>query len=127
RCTSPAEFLELQRRVDMSRVVEALGDWSAVRLGTLGPLRARAAAEVLNRKRAAFLVRVTEEYSVAEAEVFALFVIHSAFTDEVRQVLVLLGRDKRLAQTLGHMPAVRESLRLRGMNLTLYADRNERW
>jgi hypothetical protein len=55
----------------MARVVEELDDWSAVRLGTLGPLRT--GASVLNRKRAAFLVTATREYGVARAEVFTLF------------------------------------------------------
>src|SRR4051794_32820282 len=32
-CPSVGDFLALQRRVDMERVVEQLGDWSAVRLG----------------------------------------------------------------------------------------------
>ncbi|WP_257461014.1 hypothetical protein [Archangium lipolyticum] len=52
-CASPAEFIELQRGVDMARLVAKLDDWSAVRLGALGPLRA--GADVLNQKRAAFL------------------------------------------------------------------------
>lgn len=80
-CTSPAEFIELQRNVDMARVVEELDDWSAVRLGTLGPLRT--GASILNRKRAAFLITATREYGVARAEVFTLFLVHSAFTDDV--------------------------------------------
>ncbi|HEX5746827.1 MAG TPA: hypothetical protein VFZ09_11335, partial [Archangium sp.] len=32
-CTSPGEVLALQERVDMPRLVEALDDWRAVRLG----------------------------------------------------------------------------------------------
>lgn len=55
--------LELQRRVDMAQLVEQLDDWSAVRLGALGPLRA--GAGVLNRKRAAFLSTAMQEYGVA--------------------------------------------------------------
>ena len=123
-CTSPGEFIELQRRVDMARLIEGLDDWSAVRLGTLGPLRE--GASILNRKRAAFLVAATREYGLARAEVFALFIIHSAFTDDVHEVLVLLGRDKQLGQTLGRMGAVRETLLRRGLNLAGYADRPER-
>ena len=49
-CTSPAEYVALQQRVDMPRLVEALDDWSAVRLGALGPMR-EDAAEALHRKR----------------------------------------------------------------------------
>jgi hypothetical protein len=54
-CRTPVEFLRLQRGVDMARVVEELEDWSAVKLGALGPLDARA-SEVLTRKRASFLL-----------------------------------------------------------------------
>ncbi|WNG44571.1 hypothetical protein F0U60_11050 [Archangium minus] len=112
-CTSPAEFIELQHRVDMPRLLEALDDWSAVRLGALGPLRA--GAHVLNRKRAAFLVTATREYGAARAELFALFLVHSAFTNDLHEVL--LARDKHLEETLGRMGAAREALRQRGLNL----------
>ncbi|WP_375765767.1 hypothetical protein NR798_29160 [Archangium gephyra] len=115
----------MQRSVDMARVVEELDAWSAVRLGSLGPLRA-GAAEVLNRKRAAFLVTATREYGVARAELFALFLIHSAFGDDLRQVLLLLARDKQLGEALGRMDAVREALRQRGLKLSDYEDRPER-
>jgi hypothetical protein len=123
-CASPAEFIELQREVDMARLVEGLDDWSAVRLGSLGPLRA--GADVLNRKRAAFLVTATQEYGIARAELFALFIIHSAFTDDLHQLLLLLARDKHLGETLGRMGAVLEALRQRGLSLADYKDRPER-
>ncbi|MFY0573760.1 hypothetical protein ACN28S_04755 [Cystobacter fuscus] len=123
-CASPAEFIELQRGVDMVRLIEGLDDWSAVRLGSLGPVRA--GADVLNRKRAAFLVTVTREYGAARAELFALFLLHSAFDDDLRRVLLLLARDKQLGDTLGRMDAVREALRHRGLNLSDYPDRPER-
>ncbi|HYO53006.1 hypothetical protein [Archangium sp.] len=90
-CTSPAAFVGLQRGVDMARLVERLNDWSAVRLGALGPVLPRA-AEALNRKRASFLVSATQEYGVALAEVFALFVIHSAFDKDLEKVLRQLAR-----------------------------------
>ncbi|MBM7119186.1 hypothetical protein I3V78_37105 [Archangium primigenium] len=123
-CDSPAEFIELQRGVDMVRLVEELDDWSAVRLGSLGPVRA--GADVLNRKRAAFLVTATREYGAARAELFALFLIHSAFDDDLQQVLLLLAGDKQLGDTLGRMGAVREALRQRGLSLSDYKDRPER-
>jgi hypothetical protein len=124
-CTSLAEFMELQRGVDMSRLVEELDDWRAVRLGALGPL-GEDATEVLDHKRAAFLVQATREYGVARAELFALFVLHSAFDDDLRRVLVLLAGDKQLGETLGKMGAVREELARRGLNLSDYEDRPER-
>jgi len=125
-CTSPAEFVALQRGVDMARLVRGLDDWSAVRLGALGPVPPEA-AEILNRKRAAFLVTATREYGVAQAEVFALFVLHSAFDEDVKQVLRRLADDKRLGQTLGRMAVAREQLRRRGFNLSDYPDRPERF
>ena len=124
-CASPAEFVALQRRVDMPRLVESLDDWSAVRLGALGPLRTDAAA-VLARKRASFLLDATEKYGLARAEVFALFILHSAFDDELRELLRLLSRDKQLGETLGKMSAVREELGLRGLKLSDFPDRAEK-
>jgi hypothetical protein len=38
-CSSPGEFVAFQDRVDMLRLVEALDDWRAVRLGALGACR----------------------------------------------------------------------------------------
>ncbi len=124
-CTSPAAFVQLQRGVDMARLVARLDDWSAVRLGALGPVLPEA-SEVLNRKRASFLVTTTQEYGVALAEVFALFLLDSAFDKDLEQVLRQLARDKRLGQTLGRMPLAREHLRRRGLHLSDYPDRPER-
>ncbi len=124
-CTSPAAFVALQRGVDMVRLVERLDTWSAVRLGALGPVPPEA-AQVLNRERADFLVTVTREYGVARAEVFALFVLHSAFDEDVKQVLRHLARDKRLGQTLERMAVAREHLRRRGLPLSDFPDRAER-
>ncbi|ATB33935.1 hypothetical protein MEBOL_007436 [Melittangium boletus DSM 14713] len=125
RCPSPADYVALQRRVDMPRLVEALDDWGAVRLGALGPVR-EDAAEVLVRKRAAFLLMATERYGPVHAEVFALFVLHSAHDDEVEALLRLLARDKRLGQTLALMPTVRAELEARGLPLSAYPERDER-
>jgi hypothetical protein len=124
-CTSVAAFVALQRTVDMSRLVESLSDWNAVRLGALGPLDAKS-SEILNRKRATFLVSATEKYGPSRAEVFALFVLHSSFDDELRQLLLLLKDAKRLGETLGLMAAVREELQGRGLELSEYPDRAER-
>ncbi|ATB36952.1 hypothetical protein CYFUS_002367 [Cystobacter fuscus] len=124
-CTSPAEYVALQQRVDMPRLLEALDDWSAVRLGSLGPVREDAAA-ILQRKRASFLLSVTERYGLAYAEVFALYVLHSTHDDELDALLRLLARDKLLGQTLGLMPTVREELKRRGLPLSAYPERGER-
>ncbi|WP_309896824.1 hypothetical protein [Archangium sp.] len=121
-CTSPGEFVALQQRVDMPRLVETLDDWHAVRLGALGPVR-EDAAHLLQRKRAAFLVSTTRRYGVFYAEVFALYALHSAYDDEVDEVLRLLAGDKQLGRTLAPMPAVHEELERRGMPLSRYPDR----
>ncbi|NVJ27531.1 hypothetical protein HUW62_40595 [Myxococcus sp. AM011] len=123
-CASPAEFVAMQHGVDMAALVESLTDWDSVRLGALGPLDARA-SEVLGRKRAAFLVTATEKYGVPHAEVLALFVLHSAFDDELRELVQLLARDKQVAETLGAMAAVREELKRRGLVLEGFPERGE--
>ncbi|WP_395857845.1 hypothetical protein [Cystobacter fuscus] len=124
-CSSPAEYVALQQRVDMPRLLESLDDWSAVRLGALGPVREDAVG-ILQRKRAAFLLAVTERYGLAYAEVFALYVLHSTHDDELDALLRLLARDKLLGQTLGLMPTVREELKRRGLPLSAYPERGER-
>ncbi|MFP2903182.1 hypothetical protein ACLEQD_43975, partial [Corallococcus sp. 4LFB] len=123
-CASPSEFVAMQRGVDMAALVEALEDWDAVRLGALGPLDARA-SEALGRKRAAFLVTSVEKYGAPYSEVLALFVLHSAFDDELREVVQLLAREKQLGETLGSMPFVREELKRRGLPLEGFPERGE--
>jgi hypothetical protein len=125
-CATPAGFVALQRTVDMARVLEALSDWDAVRLGALGPLVTAEAAGALGRKRADFLVQATEAYGAERAEVFALFILHAAFDDEARQWVALLAADKQLDETLGSMPAVRLELQRRGVALEDFAPRGER-
>ena len=124
-CTSTADFLALQRGVDMARVVERLGDWSAVRLGALGPLVDARASQVLTRKRASFLLTATEDYGGAYAQVFALFIAHTAYDDELEELLRLLARNKQLGQTLGRMEAVRQEVERRGLKLSHYPERGE--
>ncbi|NRD57551.1 MULTISPECIES: hypothetical protein [Corallococcus] len=123
-CASPAEFVAMQRGVDMAALVESLEDWDAVRLGALGPLD-KQASEVLSRKRAAFLVMSVEKYGVPSSEVLALFVLHSAFDDELREVVRLLAREKQLGETLGSMPVVLEELKRRGLALEGFPERGE--
>ncbi|QVW71799.1 HNH endonuclease [Myxococcus xanthus DZ2] len=123
-CASPAEFVAMQRGVDMAGLVESLTDWDAVRLGALGPMDAPASA-VLGRKRAAFLVTSVEKYGVPYSEVLALFVLHAAFDDELREVVQRLARDKQLGETLGSMPVVREELKRRGLALEGFPERGE--
>ncbi|NNB94287.1 hypothetical protein HI113_10260 [Corallococcus exiguus] len=124
-CTTPAAFLALQRQADMPRLVEALSDWNAVRLGALGPLEAEA-ARVLLKKRAAFLATAVEKHGVAKAEVLALFVLHTSHDDEVRRLLRLLAEDKLLKRALGAMEVVREELKQRGLALTDFPERDFR-
>jgi hypothetical protein len=122
-CSSPAEYVALQERVDMPRLVESLTDWDAVRLGSLGPVR-EAAAGILNRKRLAFLLHTTDTYGVAQAEVFVRFLLDSAYDDELREILFWLAQDKRLDTTLGLMPRARAELEARSLKLSARPDRD---
>ncbi|HEX5751058.1 MAG TPA: hypothetical protein VFZ09_32830 [Archangium sp.] len=122
-CTSPAEYVALQERVDMPRLVESLTDWDAVRLGSLGPVREDAAG-LLNRKRLAFILHATGTYGVAHAEVFVRYLLDSAHDDELRELLFWLARDKQLETTLGRMPRARAELEARGLKLSARPDRD---
>ncbi|HYO73843.1 MAG TPA: hypothetical protein VEU33_48030 [Archangium sp.] len=122
-CTSPAEYVALQERVDMPRLVESLTDWDAVRLGSLGPVREDAAG-LLNRKRLSFLLHATDTYGVAHAEVFVRFLLDSAHDDELREILFWLAQGKRLDTTLGLMPRARAELEARSLKLSARPDRN---
>ncbi|WP_228558473.1 hypothetical protein, partial [Myxococcus sp. AB056] len=124
-CASPAEFVAMQRGVDMAVLVQSLTPWDAVLLGALGPMDDDA-SEALSRQRAEFIVTSVEKYGVPYAEVFALFVLHSAFDDELREVVQRLARDKQLGDTLGAMAAVREELKRRGLELEGIPERGEK-
>ncbi|WP_224245798.1 hypothetical protein [Hyalangium gracile] len=123
-CPSLREYLALQRGVGMARLVERLGDWGAVRLGALGPLVDAKASQVLVARRASFLLKATRDYG-AYAQVFALFIVHTSFDDELDALLRLLARDKQLGQTLGRMEAVCQELERRGLRLSDYPERHE--
>ncbi|HSP79835.1 MAG TPA: hypothetical protein VLQ93_14985, partial [Myxococcaceae bacterium] len=125
-CSSPAEFVALQERVNMPRLVESLRSWDAVLLGALGPVREDAAA-LVNLKRVSFLLHAVESHGPARAEVFAHFVVDSSYDDDLREMLFLLARDKRLAETLKLMPAFREHLEARGLKPSARADRDFPW
>ncbi|WNG52700.1 hypothetical protein F0U60_31985 [Archangium minus] len=123
KCTSPAEVLALQERVDMPRLVEALDDWRAVRLGALGPPR-EDVARLLNSRRVSFLVKALEDYGALRAEVLAVFIVDSAHDDDLREILFLLARDKRLEETLARLPAFQTALEKRGLKPTARVDRD---
>jgi hypothetical protein len=122
-CTSPAEYVALQERVDMPRLVESLTDWDAVRLGTLGPVREDAAG-ILNRKRLSFILHASDTYGIVHAEVFIRFLLDSAHDDELREILFWLARDKQLETTLGRMPRARAELEARSLKLSARPDRD---
>ncbi|MFY0583509.1 hypothetical protein ACN28S_62690 [Cystobacter fuscus] len=115
-CSSPADFLALQQRVDMPRLVMRLNDWSAVRLGSLGPVREEAAG-VLNGKRTSFLLQSPERYGAANAEVLAHFVLDSSHDDDLRDILSLMARDKRLQEVLELLPSLGPALEERESSL----------
>jgi hypothetical protein len=125
-CASVAQFLELQSTVDMVAVVDRLDEWSAVRLGAVGPMLSTAAAEALERKRHAFLRSANERYGPVHSEVFILFLLHSAHDDEVQGLLRQLAGDRQLTRTLGHLSAVRHYLAERGLPLSSFPERSQR-
>ncbi|HEX5744596.1 MAG TPA: hypothetical protein VFZ09_00050 [Archangium sp.] len=113
-CTSPGEVLALQQRVDMPRLLESLDDWSAVRLGALGPPREDVARQ-LNDKRTSLLEKAAGAYGRRNAQVLSVLIVDSAHDDDLREILFLLARDKRLEEVLGLLPAFQAALEKRGL------------
>jgi len=125
-CASPAEFMALQDRVDMPRLVAALDDWRAVRLGAQGPPR-EDVARLLNGKRASLLMKASEAYGACRAQVLAIYIVDSSHDDDLRELLFLLAQDKRLEELLGLLPAFRMALEKRGLKPTARPDRDFEW
>ncbi len=89
------------------------------------PVHAAKASRVLTSKRASFLLTATQDYGLA-AQIFALFIVHTTFDDELDALLRQLAQDKQLSQTLGGMAVVRQELERRGLKLADYPERGER-
>ncbi|HEX5751366.1 MAG TPA: hypothetical protein VFZ09_34395 [Archangium sp.] len=124
-CTSPGEVLALQQRVDMPRLLEALDDWSAVRLGTLGPPR-EDAARLLNDKRTSLLEKAAGAYGRRNAQVLSVLIVDSAYDDDLREILFLLAQDKRLEEALKLLPAFQAALEKRGLKPAARVERGSR-
>ncbi|KFA92185.1 hypothetical protein [Archangium violaceum] len=121
-CTSPGEVLALQERVDMPRLVEALDDWRAVRLGGLGPPR-EDVAHLLNQKRASLLQKAPGAYGRLNAQVLSVYVVDSAYDNDVREILFLLAQERRLEEVLERLPALQAALEKRGLKPTARVER----
>ncbi|WNG27254.1 hypothetical protein F0U62_26980 [Cystobacter fuscus] len=125
-CASPGDFLALQRRVDMPRLVARLEPWSAVRLGALGPVCEEASGP-LNRQRTVFLLQSLERYGAANTEVLAHFVLDSCHDDDLRDILRLLAQDKRLTELLEQLPSLGPALNARGLEPSSHPERDFQW
>ncbi|WP_309891584.1 hypothetical protein [Archangium sp.] len=124
-CTSPGEVLALQERVDMPRLLEALDDWSAVRLGALGPPREDVAL-LFNKKRASLLQKAAGAYGRLNAQVLSVFVVDSAYDNDLREILFLLAQEKRLEEALNQLPSFQAALEKRGLKPSARVERDSK-
>ncbi len=118
---SPAEFIDIQSRVDLPAIFGELEDWDAVRIGTLGPVKEP--RDKLNRIRADFLYEMTRDRGPAEAQVVAHWMFATMYGDDAAAVLALLAADQHLYNTIDLMPAVLELLPKLGVDRKKYQDR----
>ncbi|WP_395841741.1 hypothetical protein [Cystobacter fuscus] len=125
-CASPGDFLALQQRVDMPRLVARLDAWSAVRLGSRGPVREEASGP-LNRQRTVFLLQSLERYGAANTAVLAHFVLDSCHDDDLKDILLLLARDRRLSELLEQLPSLGPALEARGIKPSALTERDFAW
>lgn len=115
---SSSEFIEIQEHLNMEKVFDYLTDWSAVQIGSLGPVDK--GKQKLNEKRKSYIVDRVMELKMPLAEPFVHFVFNSMYTDDMDQVLILLSKDSRLGQTVGQMPEVKKIIAARGLKLEDY-------
>ena len=116
------EFMALSDQVQMSRVLSAVSPWTAIRIGTLGPVTE--GADVLNEARRDLIWEAVEQYGIDRAQIISLWIFDSTQNDQISEVLQLLAADRRLSRTVGAMPAVRERLEGRGIDLSATPDRD---
>lgn len=114
-------FVALTDRLDMPRVLRSVGPWTAVRIGSLGPITS--GADLLNGHRRDLIWEAVEQYGLDRAQIFVLWIVDSTQDDQIIEVLRLLAADRRLSRTVGAMPAVRERLVSRGIDLGAIPDR----
>jgi hypothetical protein len=125
-CTSPGEVVALQQRVDMPRLLEALDDWRAVRLGGLGPPREDVAL-LLNEKRASLLQKAPGAYGRLNAQVLSVFIVDSAYDDDLREILFLLAQERRLEEVLKLLPAFQVAQEKRGLKPAARVERGSKF
>lgn len=111
--TSAADFIAIQRHLEMPKVLTYLEDWDAVRVGALGPVIE--GQNILNQKRAEYILRATHDYGVSIAEVFVLYMFQSMFGDDMKAVLQILAADRHLGATVGQMREVEDVIVDRGV------------
>ncbi|WP_170228938.1 eCIS core domain-containing protein [Polyangium fumosum] len=126
QAATPSEFIELQRSVDMDRVLGKLDDptgWNIVRFGALGPILAPQ-RQAVNEARAEFLVEITRSWGVERAQIFAHSMFVSMPGDDAEAVLGLLAAGQHLYQTINEMPEVAKLLDELGVDRSKFHDRS---
>ena len=118
------QFVATQEQLDMADVLSDVDTWTAVRIGTLGPVIK--GVDVLTDKRADLIYDMTHDYGLAYAQVFTALIVDTTQDDQVIAVLRELASRRRLDDTIGSMPAIKDRLTQRDINLGDYPDRSFR-
>jgi hypothetical protein len=115
------EFTAVTDELDMPAVLGQLDSWTAVRVGTLGPVVS--GADQLARARKAIIWQAVDDYGLERAEVITLWIFDSTQDDQILDVMQLLAADRQLGSSIGRMPTVQERLRARGIRADAVQDR----
>lgn len=115
------QFVDLQGPLDMDAVLSAVHSWTAVRIGSLGPVTEGVAK--LTEKRVEIIRDMTNDYGLAYGQLFTAFIFDTTQDDQIKDVLRALASQRRLGDTVGKMPAIKDRLTARGINLDDFPDR----
>lgn len=118
----PHDFITLQRKVDLTAVLDKLDTWDIVQLAVHGPILAPHRQKV-NEERADFLVDITRKWGPERAQIFAHYMFASMAGDDVNSVLSLLAQEQHLHDTVDLMPLVGKLFGERGIDRGQIRDR----
>jgi len=115
------QYVALQGPLDMDTVLSTVSPWTAVRIGGLGPVIE--GVTTLTAKRTEIIRDMSHDYGLAYGQLFTAFIFDTTQDDQIKDVLRALAGERRLADTIGQMPAIKDRLTARGINLADFPDR----
>ncbi|MGL4597460.1 MAG: EndoU domain-containing protein [Bacteroidia bacterium] len=118
------EFIRIQQAIEETMTMDTLlkkvgGGWMSVLIGSIGPVLS--GINALNKARAERIIHFsTSGYPDFVAETFVLFILSTAYNDDVAAVLSEIDSQNRMPDSILRHETVKEMLNQRGISLSSY-------